>query len=261
MTHTRDIRSSGAAASGLPAALAARVRRWSAAVVAANVVFVAAWLVAGSWQGPRYSLLADSISDMYANGAPNAAFLIVVITLCGAVVLLFAWLALWPSLRRAGRPAAVGAALLAVSILGLGDLLTPFERGACTLARTGCTSSAQLANVGGLFDAVLSTAGVVALVGAGGFLAAAMASLPEWRGWVRPTRQATGVILVLLAADGLSGSAGLSGLFERMLALAAAASVAALGVGVWRHTRPAATAPQAPAGAPHRPSPSQPRGR
>ncbi len=99
---------------GWPPEEAARVRRWSAAVVAASVVFVAAWLLAAAWQGPRYSVTAHSISDMYADGAPGAAFLVVVITLCGAVVLGFAWRALWPSLRRAGRPAAAGVALLAV---------------------------------------------------------------------------------------------------------------------------------------------------
>jgi hypothetical protein len=122
------------------------VRRWSVVVVTASVAFVAAWLLAASWQGPRYSVTADSISDMYANGAPGAAFPIVVIALCGAAVLLFAWRALWPSLRRAGRPAVIGVTLLGASMFGVGDLLTPFEREGCRLAEPGCTSSAQLAN-------------------------------------------------------------------------------------------------------------------
>jgi uncharacterized protein DUF998 len=210
------------------------VPRWSAVVVAASIVFVAAWLLAASWQGPRYSVTAQSISDMYANGAPGAAFLIVVITLCGAAVLLFARRALWPSLRRAGRPAAIGVTLLGASIFGVGDLLTPFEREGCRLADPGCTSSAQLANAGGMLDAVLSTAGVVALIGAGFFLAAAMARLPEWRGWARPVRWVTAAVIVLFAADGLAGPAGLSGLFERLLAAAGAAAIAVLGIGVRR---------------------------
>jgi hypothetical protein len=215
-------------------ASAARVRRWSAAVVAANVIFVAAWLLAASWQGPRYSLTAHTISDMYARGAPGAAFLIVVFTLCGATVLLFAWRALWPSLRRAGRPAAVGVTLLAASIFGLGDLLTPFEREGCRLADPGCTSAAQLATTGGTLDAVLSTAGVAALVAAGFFLAAAMARLPQWQSWARWTRWATAGIIAAFAADGLAGPAGLSGLFERLLAVAGAAAIAVLGAGVRR---------------------------
>jgi hypothetical protein len=245
MRQTSSNKTSSAEVGGTTFAQAARVRRWSAAVVVVNVVFVAAWLLAASWQGPHYSVTAHSISDMYADGAPGAAFLIVVITLCGATVLCFAWRALWPSLRMAGRPAVAGVALLAASIFGLGDLLTPFEREACRLADPGCTFSAQNANAGGLLDAVLSTAGVVALVVAGFFLAAAMARLPEWQGWVRPTRWAAVVILVLLAADALSGPAGLAGLAERLLAAAGAAAIAALGTGVWRRARPAiAAAPQ-----------------
>jgi len=247
MRQTPGNKTSNAEVGGSPLAHAARVRRWSAAVVVANVVFVAAWLLAASWQGPHYSVIAHSISDMYAYGAPGAAFLIVVITLCGATVLFFAWRALWPSLRQAGRLAVAGVALLAASIFGLGDLLTPFEREACRLADRGCTSSAQVANTGGLLDLVLSTAGLVALVVAGFLLAAAMARLPQWRGWVRPTRWATVVILVLLAADGLSGPAGLAGLFERLLAAAGAAAIAALGTGVWRRARPAiVVVPQVP---------------
>ena len=60
----------------------------------AQVAFVGSWLIAASWQGPRYSVLAHSITDMYAVGAPNGAFLVVVFTLCGGATILFAWLSL-----------------------------------------------------------------------------------------------------------------------------------------------------------------------
>ena len=49
----------------------------------AQIAFVASWLIAASWQGPHYSSLEHSISDMYAVGAPYGAFLVVVFTLCG----------------------------------------------------------------------------------------------------------------------------------------------------------------------------------
>jgi hypothetical protein len=52
--------------------------------VTANIVFVAAWLLAAAWQGPNYSVAAHTISDMYADGAPGAWFLILIFTLCGA---------------------------------------------------------------------------------------------------------------------------------------------------------------------------------
>jgi len=75
----------------------AAVRRWALVGVVAQVAFVGSWLVAASWQGPRYSSLAHDISDMYAVGAPYGAFLVVIFTLCGAATILFAWLSLWPS--------------------------------------------------------------------------------------------------------------------------------------------------------------------
>ena len=94
--------------------------------VVAQIAFVLSWLIAGLWQGARYSVLAHSISDMYAVTAPGGMFLVVVVTLCGLATILFAALSVWPTLRRAGWPAAVGSALLGLSIYGLGDLLTPF---------------------------------------------------------------------------------------------------------------------------------------
>jgi hypothetical protein len=214
-----------------------RVRRWAGLAVASNVLFTFGWLLAASWQGPNYSFTAHTISDMYADGAPGAWFLLLVITVCGAAVMMFAWRSVWPSLRDAGRPAAIGSVLLAVSIFGLGNLFTLFEREGCRLADAGCTSSKQLANMGGTLDATLSTLGVVALVAAGFFLAAAMARLPQWRGWVRATRWGTVGILVLFAADGLSQSANLSGLFERLLALGGAVAITVLAIGVRRHTQ------------------------
>jgi hypothetical protein len=213
------------------------IRRWARLTVVGNVVFVLAWLLAALWQGPDYSFAGHTISDMYADGAPAAAFLIVMFTLCGAVVMLFAFRSLWPALREAGRPARVGTILLALSIFGLGDLLSLFEREGCRLADAGCTAAAQTGTAGGWLDAVLSTLGVAALAVGGFFLAAAMKRLPAWQSWVRPTRQATIVFIVLFVLDGLLGGSGLGGLCERLIALAGAAGISALAVGVLHRTR------------------------
>ncbi|MDI5967828.1 DUF998 domain-containing protein [Streptomyces sp. SL13] len=204
--------------------------------VAANAVFVVSWLLAAGWQGPRYSVMRHSISDMYAVGAPGAAFLVVVFTLCGAAVIVFAGWSLWPSLRGAGRPAAVGAALLGLSVFGLGDLLSPAEREACRQAVPGCTAAHQLSNAGGMLDDVLSTVGVASLIAAGFFLAAAMKRLPAWRGWAGPTRRATIALIVLFVLDGVCGGIGLGGLCERLLAAGGALAIAALAAGVLRRT-------------------------
>jgi hypothetical protein len=159
----------------------AAVRRWALVGLVAQVAFLASWLIAAFWQGPHYSSLEHSISDMYAVGAPYGAFLVVVFTLCGAATILFAWLSLRPALRPAGWTATVGSVLLALSIYGLGDLLSPLEREGCRLADRGCSAAAQFANSGGKLDALLSTLGVVLFVMAGFFLASAMRRLPGWR--------------------------------------------------------------------------------
>ncbi len=212
-------------------------QRWARLAVIANVVFAGSWLLAALWQGPSYSSVAHTISDMYADGAPGAAFLIVMFTLCGIAVVLFVWRSLWPALREAGRPAKIGTILLALSIFGLGDVLSLFEQEGCRLADAGCTTGKQTGTFGGMTDAVLSTAGVAALIVGGFFLAAAMKRLPAWQSWARPTMWATVAFVVLFVLDGVLGGAGLGGLMERLIALAGAAGVSALAIGVVRHSR------------------------
>ena len=215
----------------------AAVRTWALVGLAAQVVFVAAWLLAGLWQGAGYSALRHTISDMYAVGAPYGLFLVVTLTLCGLGTVLFALRGLCPALRGSGRVGTVGCVLLACSILGLGDLLSPFEREGCRLADPGCSPAGQLANAGGKLDALLSTVGLVLLVVAGFLLASAMRRVPAWRGVSRPTRWVTALVVLLLLATLLVPDLG--GLTERLLALGAAAAVGALAVAVRR--RPPAT--------------------
>lgn len=217
-------------------AVRSRIRRWAWVAMAAHVVFVAAWLIAASWQGPRYSVTAHSISDLYAEGAPHAAFLIVVNTCCGAAGLLFVFRSLWPALQPMGGLARVGCVLLGLSPFCVGDLLSPFERLACRQADPGCSASDQIANSGGTMDNLLTTVGMVAMVAGALVLAAAMKRLPRWAAWVRPVRVFAVVLVALMVATVLSGSADLDGLFERLLAGVGAAGVVALCAGVLRHT-------------------------
>lgn len=130
----------------------------------AQVVFVLSWLAAATWQGPRYSSVQQTISDMYAVTAPYGEFLVIVLSLCGAATILFALIALRPALGGGWR-ATTGAVLLALSIYGLGDLLSAFEREGCRLADQGCTSADQM-RAGGATDALLSTVGLACFVAA-----------------------------------------------------------------------------------------------
>jgi hypothetical protein len=215
------------------------LRRWAWAGLLAQLAFLVSWGLASNWQGPRYSTVAHSISDMYAVTAPHAAFLIIVFTACGAATIGFAFGAVRRALRPGGWTATVGSALLALSIVGLGDLLTPFERLACRLADQGCTTSRQIATTGGMLDNTLSTYGVVALILAGIFLSFAMRRAATWRGWAWPTRGAMVVLFGVAVADAIGQHHGLGGLFERLIALIGAVWLGSLAVAVLRRNRKA----------------------
>ncbi|WP_107069016.1 DUF998 domain-containing protein [Streptomyces sp. 150FB] len=214
----------------------AGARRWARGGVAAQVAFTVSMLVAASWQGPRYSVLAHSISDMSAITAPGAMFLVVVFTLCGAATIVFALRSVWPALRPGGWSAGVGSLLLALSVPGLGNLLSVGERLACRMADPGCTAARQVSNAGGRLDGNLTTAGVFLLVSAGFFLAAAMRRAPGWQAWARPTRWTASLLVAVVVALVLTQQAGLGGLFERLVALIGAAALAALAYGILRRT-------------------------
>jgi len=208
--------------------------------IAAQVVFVASWLVAASWQGKRYSVLKQSVSDLYARTAPHGIFLVIVLTICGAVTIGFALFSVRPALRLGGRAATVGSVLLALSVAGLGDLMSPFERLACRAADPGCTTSMAVSNSGGKLDGNLTAIGVVLLVLAAFFLAHAMQRIPGWRAWARPTRLTAVLIIGLTVAEALTkANTGGYGLFERLIAATAAVAIAALGIGILRRSRDA----------------------
>ncbi|GAB3156636.1 hypothetical protein GCM10027290_54780 [Micromonospora sonneratiae] len=210
-----------------------RVRLWAWVGFAAQVLFVASWLLAAAWQGSSYSTLEHTISDMLAVGAPAAAILIVVFTLCGLATILFAWLSVRPALRPGGRAATVGAILLALSIFGLGDLLAAAERQGCRLADAGCTGPDQRANLGGKIDTMITPTGILLFVAAVLVLAAAMRRAPGWERWAWPFR-GVGIGFAVLLFAFVGGPAGLTGLFERLLAAFGAAAIAALALGIAR---------------------------
>jgi hypothetical protein len=211
-----------------------QVRTWGWVGLAGQVLLVVSWLAAGFWQGPRYSFLADSISDLYAVTAPAGLLLAIVISVCGLATILFAWLSVWPSLRGAGALAVIGSALLGVSIYGLGNLLAPFARVACRIADEGCSPSDQLATFGGLLDVVVSIPGILIFIGAVFVLAGAMARTQEWQALAGPSRRLGIAFIVLLVVTVLAGAIGATGLATRLLAITGAAGVAGL---AWRIAR------------------------
>lgn len=220
------------------------VRRWAWAGLIAQIVFVASWAAASNWQGPRYSTVADSISDMYALGVRGAWFLVVTFTLTGAATIVFALRSVWPSLRPGGWRAAAGSVLLALSVCGLGDLLTAAERMACRASDPGCTAARQLSNTGGRLDDILTTSGILATIAAGILLSFAMRRTPGWHRWARPTRWTMFLLFCVTCGDIIGNSHGAGGAFERLIALTAAAWLGAVAVAILRRTRKTSDAPE-----------------
>jgi hypothetical protein len=208
--------------------------RWAWVAAIAQALFVVSALIAQAWQGPRYSAVSDTISDMYAVTAPAGLLLAVVLTLCGIATVLFAALSVWPTLRPAGWTAAVGSILLGLSIYGLGDALSPFEREACRIADPGCTAADQMDNLGGRLDSILSSIGILCFVAAAFFLAAAMKRTPGWERTARAARWVGAGFVLLILVYAATESAGVAGLTERVLAVFGAAAIAALAIRVAR---------------------------
>lgn len=219
------------------AEVATTARGWAWAGLLAQIAFVGTWIAAATWQGPRYSTVSDTISDMYAVTAPHGMILVVVLTVCGAATIGFALFSVLALLRRGGWPGLVGGVLLALSIFGLGDLLTPTERLACRMADPGCTAQHQVSNLGGTMDNILSSAGIVLFVVACFFLAPALRRLPEWRQWAWPTRAVAIAMIICALLDTATQQSGLGGFFERLLALLGAGLLFAIAVRVVRLPR------------------------
>ena len=209
------------------------VRRGAQLGLIGQVVFVLSFLVAGLWQGPRYSFLAHVMSDMYAETAPGGWFLVVMFTFCGVATVLFAALAVWPTLKPSKWWGAAGAIVLGLSIFGLGDVLSPFEREACRLADPGCTATSQLANAGGNLDNTLSFPGILLFLVAVFLIASAMKRTPGWTSWVWPMRWAGGAFFLVLVLDTVAYGLQwhLDGLMERLLATT---GCVILGAFAWR---------------------------
>ena len=249
-TITRPADASGASGSpsGADRKRGRRERRLARAAVAAQVLFVASMLLAASWQGPRYSLLADSMSDMYALNAPAAAFLIIMLTIAGAVTMWFVFRSLRPALRSALLPQAgsarrlvtIGCWLLAFSIFGIGNLLTIFMRLDCRLVDAGCTPAKQVSNFGGTLDNTISSVGVLVFIAAGFLLGMAMNRTASWKSLVRPTRRFMVVMIVWVIGDAVSGYGGdhPGGLFERLIAFTGAVWITYIAVAVSRRRQP-----------------------
>jgi hypothetical protein len=203
---------------------------WGLVGVLALLLFNAGWLIAESWQGPTYSPIADTISDMQAQTAPHVWFPIACFALGALGSFGFAMFGLRPALAGAGKVAVKAPWLLAFCLLALGN---SFPLIPCRLSDAGCTASVQLASPGGLTDAIVAGLAFFGLAFIPYPLWRRLARLPGWRR-LKPVMVAARVIcpvawILLAVSSNLPGMPAV-GLIERVLAVSCSLWVGALAV-------------------------------
>jgi Protein of unknown function (DUF998) len=201
---------------------AARARVWGAIGLFAQLTFTLGWLVADTWQGPRYSAIRYSISDETAATAPHAWFLITCQTIAGLGTIGFALFGLRRVLAPAGKTAAYAPWMMAAGAI---CYLVLLSRLPCRLADPGCTVHHHFDSAGGLTDAIVSGLAIGVLVITPFPLWRRMRELSDWRP-LRPLMigaRLLGVLLLIATASQGPYTAGPDeGLFERALAIVAA---------------------------------------
>jgi len=210
---------------------------WGVVGVLAQVAFLAGWLVAETWQGPRYSPVSDTISDMQAATAPHAWFPIACFAFGGLGTFAFAVFGLRPALAGAGKVAAYAPWMLACAGLALGN---SFPQIPCRLADPGCTAQRQLSSAGGLTDAIVASLAFLVLVLTPIPLGRRLAVLPHWRA-LKPVMLAARVAgLAAWIALSVASALGVAeGLMERILATICVAWIAMLACTLIVHARQA----------------------
>ena len=223
---------------------------WGLVGVLALLIFNAGWLIAETWQGPTYSPIADTISDMQAQTAPHVWFPIACFALGALGSFGFAMFGLRPALAGAGKVAANAPWLLAFCLLALGN---SFPLIPCRLADAGCTASVQLASPGGLTDAIVAGLAFFGLAFIPYPLWRRLALLPGWRR-LKPVMVAARVIcpvawILLAVSSNLPGMPAV-GLIERVLAAGCSLWVGALALTLIMESRHTGSADRRGASAP-----------
>jgi hypothetical protein len=214
---------------------------WGIVGVIAQVIFTAGWVVAETWQGPRYGPVQDTVSDLQAATAPHVWFPILCFAIGALGTFGFAVLGLRPALAGAGKVAAFAPWMLAVATLALGN---SFPLIPCRLSDPGCTANVQLLSPGGLTDAIVAGIAFLVLALAPFPLWRRMSVLPAWRR-VQPVmfvaRVLGPLLYLLLAVSSSLTSMPAVGLIERALATTCSLWICALAVNLIVESRRAPT--------------------
>ncbi|HKQ00635.1 MAG TPA: DUF998 domain-containing protein [Actinomycetes bacterium] len=203
---------------------------WGA--VGGVVVFNLGWLLAGAVQGGGYSVASHDISDLGALTARSPWVMLTAQGIAGTLIILFALFALGPALAVPGRGPALGAWLLAASLIGLDNLSDAFFRLDCRAADQGCTAAAAASSWHGRVHLAVGLLSGIATILLPFVLAARMRHADGWRDLARPTILA-GVLLVavLVAYVAFEGKTG-GGYLQRAAIVLFSAGVVTLALRV-----------------------------
>jgi hypothetical protein len=172
---------------GTPARLGRRSVWLAWGAISGIVVFNLGWIAAGALQAGGYSVASHDVSDLAALTAQYPWVLLTATGIAGALTILFALVALRPALAVPGRGTALGAWLLAASLMGLDNLSDAFFRLDCRAADQGCTTAAAAGSWHGRIHLVVGAIAGVVTIAAPFVLAARMRLADGWRDLARPT--------------------------------------------------------------------------
>ena len=162
------------------------------------VVFNLGWLLTGAVQGGGYSLASHDVSDLGALTARSPWVMLTSQGIAGTLTIAFSLFALRPALAVPGRGTALGAWLLAASLIGLDNLSDAFFRLDCRAADQGCTAAAAASSWHGQVHIAAGLLSAIAMVAAPFVLAARMRQANGWRDLARVTVLAGALLLVVL---------------------------------------------------------------
>jgi hypothetical membrane protein len=215
-----------------------RSAAWFAwAGVAGVIVFDLGWLIAERVQSGGYSVASHDVSDLAALTAQHPWVALTSAGISGVLTIAFALGGLRPALRIPGRRDALGAWLLAASLMGLDNLSDAFFRLNCRAADPGCTSAVAMGSWHGSVHVVVGVIAALATVGALFTLPPRMRRIDAWRDLARPMFATAWVFTVLLFAYvAREGRAG-GGLLQRLLIVILSVVVIVLALRVRRLAR------------------------
>lgn len=205
-------------------------RRLAQAAVAAQILFIGAFLAVGAAEGHGYQPMRDDISDLGALTAHHATVFRLLLLVTGAVTIAFGLLVVGPVLRS---PLAGG--LVALSLPGFDNFTDTFFRLDCRAADPGCGTSQAISSWHGMAHVVCFGVAALATIAAPFVVARAMNRDEQWRSWARAARWFGVLTIALLVGTGAASGSPVQGLAQRVAATVIPLGLAAFAWLVARH--------------------------